>query len=100
MRAVVMEDFGDPDVLRVVEIEAPEPDAGEVAIHVDYAGISFAEVKARARGGYGARPFHVPGFEVGGRVRAIGRGVEGLSLGQPVAAFLPGGGYAEVALAS
>jgi NADPH2:quinone reductase len=41
----------------------------------------------------------VPGLEVSGTVRALGPGVGGFEVGQPVAAFIPSGGYAEVALA-
>lgn len=46
----------------------------------------------------GLLPF-IPGLEVAGHIRALGEGVEGLRVGQPVAAFTMSGGYAEVALA-
>jgi NADPH:quinone reductase len=100
MRAVVMEEIGGPEVLQLAEVPTPQPRAGQVAIDVAYAGIGFAEVKARANGGWGLHRLpYLPGMEVGGRVRALGPGVEGLTVGQPVAAFLNGGGYAEVAIA-
>jgi NADPH2:quinone reductase len=52
------------------------------------------------RGGLhrGRLPF-IPGLEVSGHIVALGAGVEGLRVGQPVAAFTGAGGYAEVALA-
>lgn len=98
MRAIQVSGLGGPEVLRLVETEAPRPGPGEVAIDVAWAGVNFAEVKARSEG-YRVRslPF-VPGLEVSGRVRELGAGVEGLAVGQEVAAMSEGGGYAEVAV--
>ena len=99
MRAIVINEFGGPDVLKLREISAPQPGPGQVAIQVAYAGVNYAETMAR-RGGLhsGLLPF-VPGLEVSGHVLALGEGVEGLRIGQPVAALTGNGGYAEVALA-
>jgi NADPH2:quinone reductase len=102
MRAIQVTEYGDPEVLRLVETDAPEPGPGEVAIDVAYAGVNFAEIKAR-RNGYRVPqlPFR-PGLEVAGRVRALGAGVTeltDLTVGQEVAALTTQGGYAEVALA-
>ncbi|MFI1103768.1 zinc-binding alcohol dehydrogenase family protein [Streptomyces melanogenes] len=100
MRAIQVSELGGPEVLRLVETEVPRPGPGEVAVDVAYAGINFAEVKARSEG-YLVRslPF-VPGLEVSGRVRELGAGVEGLAVGQEVAAMAEGGGYADVAVVS
>ena len=64
-----------------------------------YAGANFAEVLYR-RGVVDVPLPFVPGIEVSGRVRAIGDGVSGLTVGQPVAALtiVDSGGYAEVAV--
>ncbi|MGP9019428.1 quinone oxidoreductase family protein [Streptomyces sp. BR1] len=98
MRAIQVSELGGPEVLRLVEAEAPAPGPGEVAIDVAYAGVNFAEVKARSDGyRVTSLPF-VPGLEVSGRVRALGAGVEGLAVGQEVAAMAEGGGYADVAV--
>jgi NADPH2:quinone reductase len=99
MRAVVVPEFGDPEVLTVREMPAPQPGPEQVAIQVAYAGVNYAEIMAR-RGGLhrGVLPF-VPGLEVAGHIAALGEGVEGLRVGQPVAAFTVSGGYAEIALA-
>jgi NADPH2:quinone reductase len=99
MRAVVINEFGGPEVLQVQEIPPPQPGPGQVAIQVAYAGVNYAETMAR-RGGLhkGLLPF-VPGLEVAGHILALGKDVEGLQVGQPVAAFTVNGGYAEVALA-
>jgi len=100
MRAVVVSEFGAPEVMRVQELPEPQPGPGEVTIDVAYAGVNFAEAKARSVGyRVAALPF-VPGLEVSGLVRAVGEGVTGLQTGQPVSATLDGGGYAEVVTAS
>ncbi|GAV38052.1 quinone oxidoreductase family protein [Streptomyces acidiscabies] len=96
MRAIEFHETGAPEVLKLVDAETPEPAPGQVTIDVAYAGVNFADVKARAEG-YRVEtlPFR-PGLEVSGRIRTVGEGVTGLTPGQEVAAFLPGGGYAEV----
>src|SRR5579859_7737352 len=99
MKAIVVAEFGGPEVLSVREMPDPQPGPGQVAIQVAYAGVNYAETMAR-RGGLhgGVLPF-IPGLEVAGHIRALGAGVEGLRVGQPVAAFTGMGGYAEIALA-
>lgn len=99
MRAVLVEQYGGPQVLTQAELAEPEPGPGQVAINVAYAGINYADVMAR-RDGYqvASLPF-VPGLEVSGTVRALGPGAAGFAVGEKVAAFIPSGGYAEVALA-
>jgi NADPH:quinone reductase len=101
MRAVAITRFGPPDVLEVVARPRPAPGAGQVAIDVNHVGVNFADVMTR-RGDYHAagQPPLVPGLEAAGTVAALGEGVEGLEVGQPVAAFTGGGAYADVVLAS
>ncbi|MEV4239867.1 zinc-binding alcohol dehydrogenase family protein [Nocardia sp. NPDC050408] len=98
MRAIQISELGGPEVLREVELNAPEPGSGEVAIDVEYVGVNFADLQARSVG-YRVRdlPF-VPGLELSGRVRSIGPDVDGFAVGQPVAAITEGGAYAEVAV--
>src|SRR5947209_8156818 len=100
MRAVLVEQYGGPQVLTLAELAEPEPGPGQVAINVAYAGVNYADVLAR-RDGYqvASLPF-VPGLEVSGTVRALGPGAAGLAVGEKVAAFIPSGGYAEIALAT
>ena len=99
MRAVLVEQYGGPEVLVPTDRPEPVPGPGQVSIEVAYAGVNYADVMAR-RDGYqvAALPF-VPGLEVSGRVRALGPGVAGFRVGQPVAAFILSGGYAEVVAA-
>lgn len=100
MRAVGFDVIGGPEVLRPVELPVPEPGAGQVLIRVAYAGVNYGEVQHRL-GDFGEpHGTEVPGLEVSGEVAALGDGVTGLTVGDPVAAYLPdGGGYAEYALA-
>jgi NADPH:quinone reductase len=99
MRAVEFQEYGDPEVLQVVQAETPEPGPGQVTVDAAYVGVNFADLKARAEG-YRVRslPFR-PGLEVSGRIRAVGAGVEGLVPGQEVAALVDNGAYAEVVVA-
>ncbi|WP_369261168.1 zinc-binding alcohol dehydrogenase family protein [Streptomyces sp. R35] len=99
MRAVEFLEYGGPKVLKVVEAEAPEPGPGQVSIDVAYVGVNFADLKARSEGyRVPSLPFR-PGLEVSGRIRAVGADVEGLAVGQEVAALTEGGAYAEVTVA-
>jgi len=98
MRAIQFQEYGGPEVLEVVETEVPEPGPGQVSIDVAYVGVNFADLKAREEGyRVPSLPFR-PGLEVSGRVRALGPGVEGLRVGQEVAALTASGAYAEVAV--
>jgi NADPH2:quinone reductase len=97
MKAVAIPRFGGPEVLSLVDSPVPEPGPGQVTIDVTHAGVNFAEVLYR-RGGVDVPLPFIPGIEVAGHIRAVGRGVQELSPGQPVAALtiVDGGGYAEV----
>lgn len=98
MRAILAQTNGGPEVLSLVDQPIPEPGAGELTIDVAFAGVNFVEIMQRRGDGGTDAPF-VPGYEVAGRVRAIGSGVEDFTVGEPVAAMTNVGGYAEVALA-
>ncbi|MEV0086353.1 zinc-binding dehydrogenase [Saccharopolyspora sp. NPDC050642] len=101
MKAVTIPEFGPADVLRLDTVDVPEPGPGQVSIDVAYAGANFAEVLYRQGVVDVPLPF-VPGIEVSGRIRALGPGVKGFSVGQPVAALtiVDSGGYAEVVTTS
>jgi NADPH2:quinone reductase len=99
MRAVVVREYGGPEVLTLVDLPEPAPGPGEVTITVRFAGVNFTDVRNRIGDGLGVVPF-VPGVEVAGTVRRVGDGVTGLSPGQPVASLTRGHGYAEVVRAA
>jgi putative PIG3 family NAD(P)H quinone oxidoreductase len=86
--------------LRLVRRERPRPAAGEILIRVAAAGINRPDLLQR-RGLYPPPPGAptIPGLEVAGTVAALGAEVVEWEIGQPVCALLPGGGYAEWAVA-
>lgn len=90
MRAVVYESTGPAaDVLRVVDMSAPEPGPGEVRIKVRYSAINPTDWKSRA--GSTARPlngFQIPHHDGAGVVDAVGAGVDARRVGQRVWMFL------------
>jgi len=100
MRVVALAGHGGPEVLRVERRPVPVPGPGEVLIRVEAAGVNRPDVLQRL-GHYpppkGAPDW--PGLEVAGTVEAVGEGAGRLGPGERVAALLPGGGYAEFALA-
>jgi NADPH2:quinone reductase len=94
MRAIRIEEFGGPEVMRLVDIPVPEPGDGEVLIEVSRAGVNFADTHQRENN-YIARyelPL-VPGGEVVGVLRS------GPDEGRRVVAMTGTGGYAEYATA-
>lgn len=99
MRAIVVEAFGDADVLGLREWPRPQVGVGQVLIEVCCAGVNFADVMSRRSGYLGVTPPFVPGLEVAGVVRGVGAGVTAFSPGDRVCAMTPGGGYAELAVA-
>jgi NADPH2:quinone reductase len=103
MRAWLVHEFGAPtDVLRLGEVDAPEPGPGEVQIAVEAVTINFNDIDG-IRGRYRTVPVeppYIPGMEVLGRVQEASEGCESL-MGARVCAIPTGafGGYAEVAVA-
>ncbi|MGW4318739.1 quinone oxidoreductase family protein [Streptomyces sp. NPDC004684] len=95
MRAVVVEELGGPEVLRLREWPDPEPGPGELLVEIDFSGVNFMDTGSRV--GYGLPrgvPF-VPGVEGAGRVAALGSGVSGFAVGDRVAWVYVYGSYAE-----
>ncbi|MET9255140.1 NADP-dependent oxidoreductase [Streptomyces sp. NPDC003717] len=94
MRAVVMDGFGAPGVLRVARVPVPEPGEGEVLVRVSAAGVNAIDWATRAGQGVGVPRFPaVPGWDLSGTVVATGEHA-GLSrkpagLGHHLAATAP-----------
>ncbi len=95
MRAVVIQRFGGPEVLRVVELPAPSLAPDSVRIRVSASGVNFADVQMRM-GLYpeAPRPPFVPGFEIAGVVTEVGSKVAKLKPGDRVLGLTGFGGYA------
>jgi len=101
MKAVEVVDPGPSYTLALADADKPTPGAGEVLIAVAAAGLNRADL-AQARGMYPPPPGASPilGMEVSGTVEAVGEGAGGVKPGDAVCALIPGGGYAQYAVAS
>jgi NADPH:quinone reductase len=105
MKAVQVMRFGDPAVLVPIDVPDPTPGAGQIAIDVTHAAVGLIDVFFRQglfkdRPGLPQPPF-IPGLEVAGTVRALGKGVTGFEVGEKVIALSStgSGGYASIYIA-
>jgi NADPH2:quinone reductase len=96
MKALVCKQFGPIDALEVVEVPAPVPGPGQVAIDVAAAAVNFPD-GLMVQGKYQFKPElpFVPGFEVSGLVHAVGDGVTHVKCGDRVVAVCEIGGFAQ-----
>jgi NADPH2:quinone reductase len=87
---------GDASIMKIAESPRPVPNAGEVLIEVQYAGVNRPDVLQRA-GSYPAPAGSSPllGLEVAGRIVEVAQDVATCKPGDVVCALTPGGGYAE-----
>lgn len=100
MKAIRIHETGDPEVLKLEEIETPQPGEGQVLLQIAAVGINYADIDQR-RGTY-VRPTRTPmtpGAEVAGTVVKLGPGVTAPPVGTRVVGF-GNGGYAEYTVAS
>ncbi|MCY1023043.1 NAD(P)H-quinone oxidoreductase [Pyxidicoccus sp. MSG2] len=100
MRAVVLEEFGGPEVIRLAEVPRPRPGPRQLRVRVRAAALNRGDTVQRS-GGYPLPPgIKSPrmGIEVAGEVEAVGAEVRGFTPGQRVFGLVDGGGYAEACL--
>lgn len=98
MRAIIIMEPGDVDVLALKEIPEPNPDRGQVRIRVRAIGVNRADLYRR-RGMFPAPrqgKHDVPGLEFAGEVEALGPGADALTVGDRVMGIANGGTYAEL----
>jgi NADPH2:quinone reductase len=101
MKAIVVREYGEPEVMRIEEVPKPEPGRGQVLVRLGAAGVNPADTYARS-GKYASKPAlpYTPGTDGAGTVEACGPGVESAKPGDRVyLARSLGGTYAEYALA-
>lgn len=102
MRAVVLSEYGDLDVLRVTDVVDPVPGPEEVLVEVVATALNRADLLQR-RGLYPSPPLagfvlpapEIPGMEFSGFVVACGDRVDRWSVGDAVMGIVGGGGYAD-----
>jgi NADPH:quinone reductase len=92
---------GGPEQLKPNKRAVPQPGDREVLVRVAAAGVNRPDVMQR-QGRYPPPPgaSDLPGLEIAGEIVALGANVSALSVGDAVTALLPGGGYAEYAVAA
>ena len=97
MRQIWIPKAGPPEVLEIREAPDPQPQENEVRIRVEAAGVNFADIVGRL-GIYPDLPRMpvVVGYEVAGRVDAVGTGVDQSWQDQDVFALTRFGGYSDV----
>ena len=97
MRAVVLTEFGGPEVLKISEVPAPTPGPDEVLVNVAATALNRADVLQRK--GFYPNPFpseyDIPGMEFSGTVAAVGERVKSWRVGDEVMGIVSGGAYAE-----
>jgi NADPH:quinone reductase-like Zn-dependent oxidoreductase len=90
MKAIVVHQYGGPDVLKFEDYPDPAPGPGEVLVRVAAASVNPIDYKRRAGLTKDFYPMHFPGLigvDVAGTVVKIGSGVEGFSVGDQVFAM-------------
>jgi NADPH:quinone reductase len=100
MKAILVHEFGGPEVLKLEEVPTPKPQAGQVLVKVHAAGVNPYDTYMRA-GTYAIKPPlpYTPGSDAAGVVEAVGSGVTKVKPGDRVyTARTVSGAYAEYAL--
>src|SRR5437660_2406059 len=96
MKAVLCQTYGPPENLVIADVEPLKPGKEQVVLSVKACGVNFPDVLI-IQGKYQFKPAlpFSPGSEVSGIVKAVGEGVERVSVGNHVIAFTGWGGFAE-----
>src|ERR1700709_1464325 len=87
MKAIVLREYGPPEVLAVEEVAKPEPIPTEVQVRVHAAGVNPVDFKTRAGKGVAGLLAHPPvrmGWDVAGVVTAVPPGVTRFRVGDDV----------------
>jgi NADPH:quinone reductase-like Zn-dependent oxidoreductase len=90
MKAVVVHQYGGPEVLKFEDYPNPVPGSGEVLVRVAATSVNPIDYKRRAGLTKDSYPIKFPGLigvDIAGTVVKIGAGVEGFSVGDPVFAM-------------
>jgi NADPH:quinone reductase-like Zn-dependent oxidoreductase len=96
MKRVVVDRYGGPEVLRVVEDDIPQPGPGEVRVRVLAAGVSYTDAMLRVGSYLGVpKPPFTPGYELVGVVEEIGPGCSRLRVGDRIGTLTVWGADAE-----
>jgi NADPH2:quinone reductase len=94
MKAIQIQQTGGPEALTLTDLPIPTPGTGEVLVKIAASGVNFIDIYYREGRYKTALPF-IDGQEAAGTVEALGPGVTGFSIGDPVAWCNVLGTYAE-----
>lgn len=99
MQALVVREFGGPEVLKVEEVPEPSPGPAQVLVRVKAIGVNPVDNYIRS-GTYARKPDlpYTPHTDIGGVVEAVGASVTRFATGDRVYGFAVAGGGAELAL--
>lgn len=97
MKAVIITEFGGPDVLKLQDVPEPQPSRGEVRVRVMATALNRADVLQR-KGQYAPPPGvpkEIPGLEFAGIITEVHEDVTGFTPGDRVFGLVAGGSYAQ-----
>ena len=106
MKAIVVHEYGGPEVLKYEDVPRPVPKENEILVKVIAAGVNPVDSAARSQKfaqSLNIKLPAIPGYDIAGVVEKTGATVTKLKAGDPVYAYIAldkGGGYAEYALAT
>jgi NADPH:quinone reductase-like Zn-dependent oxidoreductase len=106
MKAIVVHEYGGPEVLKYEDVPRPKPKENEILVRVISAGVNPVDgmVRAGMFAKYGKTPFPmIPGYDIAGIVEKTGPKITKFKTGDSVYAYISlkdGGGYAEYAVAT
>jgi acryloyl-coenzyme A reductase len=87
MKAVIVRDFGGPEVLELAEVDRPEPGIDDVLVRIHAAGICYHDVLSRGGKIPGGRPGRILGHEIAGEIVATGADVPAARIGERVVLY-------------
>ncbi len=104
MKAIVVHEYGGPEVLKNEDWPRPEPKENEVLVRVIASGVNPADpliVSGKYAKQFGTHLPLIPGYDIAGVVEKTGAQITKLKIGDPIFAFvLWGGGWAQYAVAT
>jgi NADPH:quinone reductase-like Zn-dependent oxidoreductase len=106
MKAIVVHDYGGPEVLKYEDRPKPEPKEDQILVRVIAAGVNPVDDASRSEKYakfFGITLPFIPGYDIAGVVEKAGAKISKFKAGDPVYAYLnlkDGGGYADYAVAT
>jgi len=101
MKAIVIKEYGNDDVLNYADVERPDPKTDEVLVKVRFAAVNPVDWKIRNGAGerLGLKLPIMLGGEIAGTIEKLGDAVRGFQEGDAVYGIIRSGGFAEYAIA-